>query len=411
MIFIYIGLPLAVAAVLPLAGKASRRVLPDILSNAVLAGLLAYAVTGPRRSWSTRPIVQQVRWFGGRQHPDRPGRLQPVHADGDPTGQPVRRPLFHQLHGALRRQGQLLRPSAGDGRGNERPRSFPGSFQRLSVPRSRGRGLLRPGRLRPGSRGARSLIQIPHALGRGLGGRLVGGHRPLRHDRSPGLRRRGRGSPAIGGQGRRRRRRRPVSHGLRAEGGPDPLSCLASRRPPFGPGPHFGHSFGPADQSLGRLRHHPDLLSRHRPDPRPVPGADVAGGRFGRRRRLPGSRPKGHEADAGLFLHQPGRIRRSRPRAGNASRRGRRPLPSLQPRHRQEPPVLHQRLGSTGDRDAEPGRDGRAGQTDALDGRDQPRRLALDRRRSPAGGFWSKLVIIMALVQARGMVPGRDRGP
>lgn len=64
MIFIYIGLPLAVAAVLPLAGKASRRVLPDILSNAVLAGLLAYAVTGAKALLVHGPIVQQVRWFG-----------------------------------------------------------------------------------------------------------------------------------------------------------------------------------------------------------------------------------------------------------------------------------------------------------------------------------------------------------
>lgn len=64
MIFLYIGLPLAVAAVLPLAGKASKKVLPDLLSNAVLAGLLVYAATGARALLAQGPIIQQVRWFG-----------------------------------------------------------------------------------------------------------------------------------------------------------------------------------------------------------------------------------------------------------------------------------------------------------------------------------------------------------
>lgn len=64
MIFLYIGLPLAVAAVLPLVGKASKKVLPDLLSNAVLAGLLVYAATGARALLAQGPIVQQVRWFG-----------------------------------------------------------------------------------------------------------------------------------------------------------------------------------------------------------------------------------------------------------------------------------------------------------------------------------------------------------
>ncbi|MCX6566839.1 MAG: NADH-quinone oxidoreductase subunit M [Candidatus Aminicenantes bacterium] len=64
MIFLYIGLPLAVAAVLPLVGKASKRVLPDFLSNAVLLGLLVYATTGARALLAQGPIVQQVRWLG-----------------------------------------------------------------------------------------------------------------------------------------------------------------------------------------------------------------------------------------------------------------------------------------------------------------------------------------------------------
>jgi multicomponent Na+:H+ antiporter subunit D len=64
LIFLYIGLPLAVAAVLPLVGKASKRVLPDILANAALAGLLVYAATGARALLAQGPIIQQVRWLG-----------------------------------------------------------------------------------------------------------------------------------------------------------------------------------------------------------------------------------------------------------------------------------------------------------------------------------------------------------
>ncbi len=64
MIFLYIGLPLAVAAVLPLAGKTSKRVLPDLLSNAVLLGLLVYAATGVRALLAKGPVVEQVRWLG-----------------------------------------------------------------------------------------------------------------------------------------------------------------------------------------------------------------------------------------------------------------------------------------------------------------------------------------------------------
>ncbi|MBN1938539.1 MAG: NADH-quinone oxidoreductase subunit M [Candidatus Aminicenantes bacterium] len=64
MIFLYIGLPLAVSAVLPLVGKASKRVLPDILANTVLAGLLVYAATGARALLAQGPVIQQVRWLG-----------------------------------------------------------------------------------------------------------------------------------------------------------------------------------------------------------------------------------------------------------------------------------------------------------------------------------------------------------
>ena len=48
MIFLYIGLPLVVAAILPLVGKVSKKVLPDLLANGVFLFLLVYAVTGGR---------------------------------------------------------------------------------------------------------------------------------------------------------------------------------------------------------------------------------------------------------------------------------------------------------------------------------------------------------------------------
>ena len=86
------------------------------------------------------------------------------------------------------------------------------------------------------------------------------------------------GSTGFAGGGRRpaglnakRRRRillRPVHHGLRPEGRPGPVPRLAARRPPFGPRPHLGHPVGPAHQGLGRLRHDPHLLQRLRPDAR-----------------------------------------------------------------------------------------------------------------------------------------------
>ncbi len=64
MIFLYIALPLVVAAVLPLVGKVSRKVLPDILANGVFLFLLAYAVTGGRGLLNSGPFVRSLSWFG-----------------------------------------------------------------------------------------------------------------------------------------------------------------------------------------------------------------------------------------------------------------------------------------------------------------------------------------------------------
>ncbi|MDD8025273.1 MAG: NADH-quinone oxidoreductase subunit M [Acidobacteriota bacterium] len=64
MIFLYIGLPLIVAAVLPLVGKVSKKVLPDVLANGVFLFLFAYAVTGARGLLAGGALHQTFAWFG-----------------------------------------------------------------------------------------------------------------------------------------------------------------------------------------------------------------------------------------------------------------------------------------------------------------------------------------------------------
>jgi multicomponent Na+:H+ antiporter subunit D len=64
LIFLYIALPLAVAAVLPLLGKISKKILPDLLGNATLAFLLVYAATGAKALISGGGLVQRLGWFG-----------------------------------------------------------------------------------------------------------------------------------------------------------------------------------------------------------------------------------------------------------------------------------------------------------------------------------------------------------
>jgi multicomponent Na+:H+ antiporter subunit D len=64
VILLYIGLPLIVAALLPLLGRVSKRALPDILANATLGFLFVYAVTGARTLLLGGPIVQRLSWFG-----------------------------------------------------------------------------------------------------------------------------------------------------------------------------------------------------------------------------------------------------------------------------------------------------------------------------------------------------------
>jgi multicomponent Na+:H+ antiporter subunit D len=64
LIFLYIGLPLLVAAILPLVGKISKKVLPDLLANGVFLALIVLAVTSGRRLIGPGPVLQQFRWMG-----------------------------------------------------------------------------------------------------------------------------------------------------------------------------------------------------------------------------------------------------------------------------------------------------------------------------------------------------------
>jgi len=64
LIFLYIGLPLLVAAILPLVGKISKRFLPDLLANGVFLTLFVLALTSGRRLIGSGPVLQHFRWMG-----------------------------------------------------------------------------------------------------------------------------------------------------------------------------------------------------------------------------------------------------------------------------------------------------------------------------------------------------------
>ncbi len=64
MIFLFIGLPILAAAVLPLIGKISKKFLPDLVSNAVFLFLLVLAATSGRQMISQGPILKQLNWLG-----------------------------------------------------------------------------------------------------------------------------------------------------------------------------------------------------------------------------------------------------------------------------------------------------------------------------------------------------------
>lgn len=64
MIILYVALPLIVAGILPLAGRISRRIIPDILANATLLFLLVWTAVALRPLISDGPVVQQISWLG-----------------------------------------------------------------------------------------------------------------------------------------------------------------------------------------------------------------------------------------------------------------------------------------------------------------------------------------------------------
>ena len=64
MIILFVALPLVVAGVLPLIGRVSRRVVPDLLANAALLFLAVYAVAAGRPLIGNGPVLQQVPWLG-----------------------------------------------------------------------------------------------------------------------------------------------------------------------------------------------------------------------------------------------------------------------------------------------------------------------------------------------------------
>lgn len=64
MIILFVVLPLIVAGILPLIGKLSRRVLPDLLANATLLALVAYAAVAGRSLIAGGPVLLQPSWLG-----------------------------------------------------------------------------------------------------------------------------------------------------------------------------------------------------------------------------------------------------------------------------------------------------------------------------------------------------------
>jgi multicomponent Na+:H+ antiporter subunit D len=62
--FIFIAIPLFVAAIMPLVGKISKRVLPDILANLTFLFMACYTVFAGRNIIASGPVLSQISWFG-----------------------------------------------------------------------------------------------------------------------------------------------------------------------------------------------------------------------------------------------------------------------------------------------------------------------------------------------------------
>ena len=64
MIILFVALPLIVAGILPLIGKISRKFLPDLLANGTLLFLLVYAVVGAKPMIAGGPVLDKLTWLG-----------------------------------------------------------------------------------------------------------------------------------------------------------------------------------------------------------------------------------------------------------------------------------------------------------------------------------------------------------
>lgn len=64
MIFSFIVIPLLIAALLPLIGKFSKKLIPDVLTNAALAFLLFNSILLVKPIFNHGAIIQNVNWFG-----------------------------------------------------------------------------------------------------------------------------------------------------------------------------------------------------------------------------------------------------------------------------------------------------------------------------------------------------------
>ena len=64
MIILFVALPLVVAGILPLVGRVSRRVVPDLAANATLLFLFVYAIAVGRPLIADGPALQHLSWLG-----------------------------------------------------------------------------------------------------------------------------------------------------------------------------------------------------------------------------------------------------------------------------------------------------------------------------------------------------------
>lgn len=66
--FLFIGVPLVLASLMPLIGKLSKRVLPDLLANGALLFLSVFSVVFGRRMLAGGPVLQQLGWLNEPVH-------------------------------------------------------------------------------------------------------------------------------------------------------------------------------------------------------------------------------------------------------------------------------------------------------------------------------------------------------